>query len=168
MLALGAIVVLSLGATNVFSGWRFYSCATAAHWLNDNTHSHTEVAITEFGLFGWEVDRPLVEYVGLLSAQSVEDLRNHGLVARAERARLLGGARAPLGAVGDRGPQPPVVPAAHRPVHEIGPDPDIQTLRIYRRVRPIDEAQARTGSSVEPETPASGGIAQVPGGAGAG
>ena len=57
--------------------------------------SHTEVAITEFGLFGWEVDRPLVEYVGLLSAQSVEDLRNHGLVARAERARLLGGARAP-------------------------------------------------------------------------
>ena len=94
VLALGAIVVLSLGATNVFSGWRFYNYATAAHWLNDNT-SHTEVAITEFGLFGWEVGRPLVEYVGLLSAQSVEDLRNHGLVARAERARLLGGARAP-------------------------------------------------------------------------
>ena len=35
--ALGAIVVLSLGATNVSSGWRFYNYATAAHWLNDNT-----------------------------------------------------------------------------------------------------------------------------------
>ena len=170
-LAGGAVAVLAavtlwLGATDVFTGWRFYNYAGAAEWVNENTPEDSTVAITEFGLFGWEVERPIVEYVGLLSDESVDDLRNHDLVAWIERNEpeywvvheppwLLWETEAL---------NQPWFLQAYRAVHEIGPGRDIQTVRIYERYRTIEEAKALVGDEATNPAPA-GGVPQAPGGA---
>jgi len=137
------LVSLVMGATQVSSGYRFYNYDEAAHWINENTPEDATVAISEFGLFGWQVDRRLIDYVGLLHERDLEGIRNGDLsewLGR-EQPDYWVTRNPPLRDWETDAISEPWFPDAYRPVHEIDTVDDPVRLRIYERYRSVEDAR---------------------------
>jgi arabinofuranosyltransferase len=77
------VVLLSLGGQrrgDLYLGYR-----EAAEWLDDNTPSGASVAATEIGVLGWASGRPVVDYLGLLDEQSVQEVGRGDLASWLDR-----------------------------------------------------------------------------------
>lgn len=77
------VVLLSLGGQrrgDLYLGYR-----EAAAWLEDNTPADASVAATEIGVLGWASGRPVVDYLGLLDEQSVQEVGRGDLASWLDR-----------------------------------------------------------------------------------
>ena len=68
----GAVVVMcTIPASRAYN---YVGYERAAAWIRDNTPESSSVAATEIGLMGWRSERTIVDYLGLLSRQSAEEV----------------------------------------------------------------------------------------------
>ncbi|TSD99432.1 hypothetical protein FOS14_11600 [Skermania sp. ID1734] len=93
-LTIGASVALAATIPVLWLGWRQTPHGTgspsyvdAGQWIAANTRSDATVACMEIGILGWESHRDMVDYLGLLSANSVQDLRRGDVVSWLARDR---------------------------------------------------------------------------------
>ena len=56
---------------------RAASYTAAGQWIDRHTPSRATVASLEIGIFGYQTHRTIIDYLGLLSAKSISDLRHH-------------------------------------------------------------------------------------------
>lgn len=139
-----AVVVGGLGwrQTNRDAGLRHYEAV--ARWLKAHTPAGSSVAATEIGAVGWYSDRDMVDYLGLLSKASVDEVSHGDLISWLAREQ-------------------PDYWIVHQPAWYFEPavaEPwfalDYQpvwtdgTLAVWHRVRSVAQARSLESSVVEP------------------
>lgn len=134
------ILALSLGGQrrgDLYIGYR-----QAAAWLADRSDPDASVAATEIGVLGWASERPIVDYLGLLDEQSVQDVGRGDLVSWLDREQPdyyvqhvpVWDMEAPSSSVD-------WFARAYRPVFESDAD-GWSRVRVFERVRTREEAVA--------------------------
>jgi hypothetical protein len=85
-LALLAAVVV-LGVRDHQRGDSVAHYRDVAQWFRRNTPPRASIAATEIGTIGWVTERPMVDYLGLLSRDSAREVRRADFVTWLERER---------------------------------------------------------------------------------
>jgi hypothetical protein len=75
----GVLAVVLLGWAGFFQGANGSNYAAIGRWLDEHTEPDARIAATEIGYIGWHADRPIIDYLGLISPQSTEELREGDL-----------------------------------------------------------------------------------------
>jgi len=71
---LGLAGCVGFGIAQTPKGFGPIHYVTIANWLRNNTPRSKTVAATEIGMIGWYSERPIIDYVGLLSKESASAL----------------------------------------------------------------------------------------------
>jgi hypothetical protein len=66
---LGGLSIAGQSRSSLYEGYK-----DAARWINRHAPRNASVAATEIGVLGWNVDRPIVDFLGLLSLASAEEV----------------------------------------------------------------------------------------------
>jgi arabinofuranosyltransferase len=85
--ALLVAAVLMVGLVHSPEPRRYGEYEVAAAWLEENTRPSATVAATEIGVLGWHLDRPIVDYLGLLDERAVDELEERDVTSWLERTR---------------------------------------------------------------------------------
>ncbi|MGB3676670.1 MAG: hypothetical protein WA988_19740 [Candidatus Nanopelagicales bacterium] len=82
-----AVTIFMTGAVCAF-GWRDIgrglgptTYLRTASWLDENTPERATVALTEIGIVGWYSKREMIDFLGLLSTDSVHEIAAHDSVS---------------------------------------------------------------------------------------
>jgi hypothetical protein len=131
--------VVFLGWGGFFKGANGGDYVAIGNWLSENTEPDARIAATEIGYIGWSTDRPIIDYLGLISPASTEELREGDLISwmRRENPDYWVRWNPPMAfeaEISSRTWFEHAFDEVHRPVAH---------LTVYRRVRSLDEAQAR-------------------------
>lgn len=155
--ASAAAFVVALLMTSVISafGWRDIirgddrpSYLDAASWLERNTGEGSTVAMTEIGIVGWYSGREMVDFLGLLSEDSVEELSRGDSVSWLSREEPdYWFVHKPQWPGMEDAVSEPWFTLAYRPVwtDETG------TLIAWERFRSIADAKSRLSDSIAPQ-----------------
>jgi hypothetical protein len=142
-------LVLVLGAL----GWRqsvrsdgLQHYAKVARWLKSRTPSDAAVASTEIGAVGWYSDRDMVDYLGLLSKASVDEITRGDVVSWLAREQPDYWIVHQPAWYFEAAVAQPWFALAYRPVWTDG------TLVVWQRVRSATEARALESRIIEPAT----------------
>lgn len=141
---LATTVVIAAGWAGFLQGGNGYDYIVLGEWLQEHSDPGDRIAASEIGYIGWTVERPIVDYLGLLSAESVEELRNNDMVDWVRREEPDYWVRF----------DPPIpveqqlaaqvwFPHAFERVHQHS------NLAIYERVRSDEEAEALAQQALE-------------------
>jgi hypothetical protein len=84
-IVVGGIALLGLATSP--SGYRYRIYDAVSDWLVENTDPHDTVAATEIGVIGYRSGRPIVDYLGLVDADSVPEVRRGDLSSWLARTR---------------------------------------------------------------------------------
>jgi arabinofuranosyltransferase len=87
-IALALVAVALVGAQvreHSPRGYQYGSYGDVAAWLKANTDPTTTVGAAEIGVIGFESERPIIDFLGLLDTRSADDLRAHDLTAWFDR-----------------------------------------------------------------------------------
>jgi hypothetical protein len=79
--------VLTVGLVQSPEPRRFDEYEVTATWLENNTPRNATIAATEIGVLGWNLDRPIVDYLGLLDERAVDELDDGDVLSWLERTR---------------------------------------------------------------------------------
>jgi hypothetical protein len=123
-------------------GPQFY--VDGAAWLRQHAPMDASVAATEIGILGWQSHRDMIDYVGLLSKDSVEELKRRDTttwITREEPDYWL--VHQPSWIFEDAAALP-WFPLAYRPVWSRSP------VAIWQKTRPIAEAKRLEQTTIEP------------------
>ncbi|HEV7467766.1 MAG TPA: hypothetical protein VGP96_15810 [Candidatus Dormibacteraeota bacterium] len=139
------VAAATVGFNQTVQGFGPHDYITASAWLRSSTPPAARVAATEIGILGWLGDRAMVDYLGLLSTQSVAELRRGDIVSWLAREQpdywLVHTPVWPLEAASSQ----PWFNVAYQPVWTA------EGLVAYRRVMPIADAQRLTAVRLRPQ-----------------
>lgn len=145
--SLAVVAVVMLGAL----GWRqtvrtdgLQHYTKVARWLKSQTPSGSAVAATEIGAVGWYGDRDMVDYLGLLSKASVDEITRGDVVSWLAREQPDYWIVHQPAWYFEAAAAQPWFAVAYRPVWTDG------TLVVWQRVRSVNEARSLESSIVEP------------------
>lgn len=135
---MGAVAIIGFGWLGFPQGANGTHYAAIGQWLEENTEPDARIAATEIGYIGWYADRPIIDYLGLISTDSTEELREGDLVSWVERENPDYWVRwhPPMAFEEDLSAQiwfDHAFDETYRHVAHLG---------VYERVRPLDEARA--------------------------
>ena len=85
-LALGVSLFL-FGVGHIPSGYSYKGYDEAGDWIRRNTPKTASVAAAEIGVIGWSSQRRIVDFLGLLDRQSVEDIEKRDLKSWMHRTK---------------------------------------------------------------------------------
>ena len=85
VLLVGAVLIVGLVRSP--EPRRFGEYEVTAAWLEKNTRRSATVAATEIGVIGWHLDRPIVDYLGLLDERAIDELEDRDVTSWLERTR---------------------------------------------------------------------------------
>lgn len=124
--------------TDRYGGYR-----VAASWLGEHAPAGADVAATEIGVLGWELDRPIVDFLGLLDDRAATDLGRSDLAAWIGREQPdFYVQHLPVWEMEEPSSGVAWFGAAYRPVFETTA-PGWSRVRVYERVATKEEAQSR-------------------------
>lgn len=146
-----AVAVFMTGAVTAI-GWRDIirglgppSYLETASWIRDNTSDDATVALTEIGIVGWYGKRDMIDFLGLLSKDSVHEIAAHDSVSWLSREEpdywVL---HQPQWPGMEAAASEPWFSLAYRPVWSNG------IVVAWKHIRPIDEAKGLLASKIEP------------------
>ena len=78
---IGALGILVSGIIQIPKGFGPTNYIEVSSWLRQNTSTSAKVAATEIGIIGWFSQRPIIDYLGLLSVESALSLKQKDLTA---------------------------------------------------------------------------------------
>lgn len=139
------VAVATVGVNQTVQGFGPHGYITASTWLRSSTPPAARVAATEIGILGWLGDRAMVDYLGLLSTQSVAELRRGDIVSWLAREQpdywLV------------HSPVWPMEAASSQPWFTVAYQPEwtAEGLVAYRRVMPIPDARRLTAERLRPQ-----------------
>jgi hypothetical protein len=134
-----------VGFNQTVQGFGPHDYVTASAWLRTSTPPTARVAATEIGILGWLGDRPMVDYLGLLSTQSVAELRHGDITSWLAREQPdYWVVHTPVWTLEGASAQP-WFNVAYQPVWTA------EGLVAYRRVMPVADAQRLTADRLLPQ-----------------
>lgn len=130
-------VAVSLGLSGFYAGFNGTDYVAIGNWLRGHTAVDDRIAAAEIGYIGWASQRPIVDYLGLLSPQSADELAQGDTTSwiMREEPDYWVSWEPPI-RVDEDVTEIPWFPYAYQPVHRHS------AIAVYERVRPIDEAHA--------------------------
>lgn len=151
MVAAGVLTIGVLGPQlvgqergNVYAGY-----AEVGRWLSANSEVDQSVAASEIGVLGWEADRPVVDYLGLLDAQVAEELGRGDLatwIGREQPDYYV--AHVPIWPMERPSTSQPWFARAYEPVFETTRMGERSHVRVYQRRRSVDDASGPNVSNL--------------------
>lgn len=112
----------------------------AGRWIAERTDADASVAAAEIGVIGWESGRPVVDYLGLLSEVSAEEVGRGDLRSWIDREQPdLYVQHVPVWEMEEPSITAEWFPRAYRPVYE-SPTRGWSRVRVFERVRTREEA----------------------------
>jgi arabinofuranosyltransferase len=76
-----AATALIFGFIQIPKGYSYTAYNEAGDWLRKNTEAGSTVAAAEIGVIGWSSRREMVDFLGLLDDDAVQDLKNKDLTS---------------------------------------------------------------------------------------
>ena len=129
VMVLVALSVRAQERDDIYSGYR-----AGAIWLRDHAGARQSVSATEIGVIGWTSNRPIVDYLGLLSDQSAAELGRGDLASWLEREHPdFYVAHLPLWDMEAPSAQLPIFSTQYQPVYETDGG-GWSHLRIFQRL----------------------------------
>jgi hypothetical protein len=148
--AAGATLVVGLQISGQVRGDVYQGYEMASEWIVQNSTEDQSVSATEIGVVGWFTDRPMVDYLGLLSRESADEVGRGDLASWLERERPdFYIQHAPIWAMESQAAALPWFSAAYVPVYD-SPVDDSSRVVVFQRVRDIDDAIAKPRPQLPP------------------
>jgi hypothetical protein len=150
--SLGVLCIVAAASTTAYTSNHEEHYVAVGRWLAANTSPDARVAATEIGTTGWYSQRPMVDYLGLLSTTSITEVDRGDLLSWLEREQPdYWVVHSPLWPFEVAATQP-WFSLAYEQVYVGDPIGDSGTARlvVYRRVRSVEDAKAALAAAGAP------------------
>lgn len=78
-------MVIASGWAGFLQGWNGSDYVALGEWLQADSSPGDRIAASEIGYIGWTTERPIVDYLGLLSPESTEEIAERDVLTWIER-----------------------------------------------------------------------------------